>query len=137
MIKEILFRAAERTKIQTIFVSNQSLQLPPSLFIKRVQVSYGFDVADNKIAQSVESGDLVVTADIPLADLVIAREGIALNPRGELYSKDNIKQRLSIRNFNEQLRGGGVDIGGPAKLTQRDSHAFAKQLDQLLCRVSI
>ncbi|MBS0358497.1 MAG: YaiI/YqxD family protein [Proteobacteria bacterium] len=131
-IKEILFRAVKRTKIHMTLVANQPINLPESPFIKRIQVSAGFDVADKKIVDMMEPGDLVITADIPLADAVIDKGGIALNPRGELYSKDNIKQRLSMRNFNEQLRGSGVIAGGPAKLHPREIQAFANSLDRFL-----
>ncbi len=132
VIKEILFRAADRTKTQLILVANQPLRSPPSPFIKKMQVSSGFDVADNQIVLNMQAGDLVITADIPLADAVIDKGGIALNPRGELYSKGNIKQRLSIRNFSEQLRSTGVVTGGPARLSKKEIQAFANRLDQFL-----
>lgn len=131
-IKEILFRAANRTKTITTLVANQPLFIPPSPFIKTIQVSPGFDVADNYIVQHVQAGDLVITADIPLADAVIDKNGFALNPRGELYSKHNIKQRLAVRNFSEGLRSSGIMTGGPAKLSQREIQAFANSLDQFL-----
>lgn len=131
-IKEILFRAAERTHIPVTLVANQPLRTPPSRYIKSLQVPPGFDVADNKIAQQVETGDLVITADIPLAAQVIERGGHALNPRGEFYTPDNIKERLSMRNFMDELRGGGMDTGGPAPLNQGDRQAFANQLDRFL-----
>lgn len=135
VIKEILFRAAIRTKTLTILVANQAMRTPSSLFIKTKQVSAGFDVADNYIVQTMQHGDLVITADIPLANEVIDKGGMALNPRGELYSKENIKQRLSIRDFNEQLRSSGINAGGPAALSKRDIQTFANCLDQLLtCR---
>ncbi len=132
VIKDILFRAAIRTKTQTILVANQLIRIPPSPFIKNMLVGSGFDVADNQIVKSMEAGDLVITADIPLADGVIDKGGIALNPRGELYSKDNIKQRLSIRNFNEAVRSSGVNTGGPAVINKRDLQTFANALDSLL-----
>jgi uncharacterized protein len=132
IIKEILFRAANRTKISMIFVSNHPIFIPSSPFITRIQVNSGFDVADNKIVQSVESGDLVITADIPLADGVIDQGAIALNPRGELYSKSNIKERLSIRNFSTDLRNSGTKTGGPATITKKEIQSFANHLDRLL-----
>ena len=132
VIKEILFRAAGRLQIQLTLVANKLLYCPPSPYIRAVQVPAGFDVADNKIAQLVEPGDLVITADIPLAADVIACGGHALNPRGEFYTKDNIQERLTMRNFMEGLRGSGVETGGPPTLSQSDRQAFAKQLDKFL-----
>ncbi len=134
VIKDILFRAAERAKVSVTLVANQPLRTPPSLYIKTCQVSAGFDVADNYIAQQVQAGDLVITADIPLAAQVIERKGHALNPRGELYTVDNIRQRLGMRNFMEELRNSGVMTGGPASLNHSDRQAFANQLDRLLSR---
>lgn len=136
MVKNILYRAALRTKTLLILVSNQILQTPPSVYIKKIRVSPGFDVADNEIVDKMESGDLVITADIPLADAVVAKGGIALNPRGVLYSESNIKQRLSIRDFNEQLRSSGIRTGGPAKLSQREVQAFANCLDRILATIN-
>lgn len=133
-VKEILFRAAIRTKTSLILVANQPLSILTSPFIKTVQVLGGFDVADQYIADHMNSGDLVITADIPLADAVVSKNGIALNPRGELYSKENIKQKLSIRNFNEAVRSSGMQTGGPAKLTQREVAEFANCLDRILSR---
>jgi uncharacterized protein YaiI (UPF0178 family) len=133
-IKEILYRAAERAEIELTLVANQPLATPRSRFIRTVQVPKGFDVADNRIAQEVSSGDLVVTADIPLAAEVIAKGGHALNPRGELYSPENIRERLAMRNFMDELRSAGVDTGGPAPLGQADRQAFANQLDRLLAK---
>lgn len=132
VIKEILFRAAERTKIETTLVANQLLRVPPSPYIRALQVPAGFDVADNRIAQEVQPGDLVITADIPLAAQVIEREGFALNPRGEFYTRDNIRERLTMRNFMEELRGSGVDISGPSAFSQSDRQSFAAQLDRFL-----
>lgn len=132
VIKEILFRAAERTKIETTLVANQLLRVPPSPYIRALQVPAGFDVADNRIAQEVQPGDLVITADIPLAAQVIEREGFALNPRGEFYTRDNIRERLTMRNFMEELRGSGVDISGPSSFSQSDRQSFAAQLDRFL-----
>ena len=137
MIKEILFRAAGRMQIQLTLVANKLLYCPPSKYIRAMQVPAGFDVADNKIAQQMEPGDLVVTADIPLAADVIARGGHALNPRGEFYTRDNIQERLTMRNFMEGLRGSGVETGGPPTLSQSDRQAFAKQLDKFLSRHAI
>jgi uncharacterized protein YaiI (UPF0178 family) len=134
VIKEILFRAADRMKIQLTLVANKMLYCPPSQFIRAMQVPAGFDVADNKIAQLVEAGDLVITADIPLAADVITRGGLALNPRGELYTKDTIQERLTMRNFMDGLRGSGVETGGPPALSQKDRQTFANQLDRLLAR---
>ena len=134
VIKEILFRAAERTKITTTLVANKLLRVPPSPYIKALQVPSGFDVADNKIVQELEAGDLVITADIPLAAQVIEKGGHALNPRGEFYSKANIAERLAMRNFMEELRGSGVDISGPNSFSQADRHAFARELDRFLLK---
>jgi len=134
VIKEILFRAADRTKIQLTLVANKMLYCPPSPYIRAMQVPAGFDVADNKIAQLVEPGDLVITADIPLAADVIARGGHALNPRGEFYTRDTIQERLTMRNFMDGLRSSGVETGGPPTLSQKDRQAFANQLDKFLAR---
>ena len=134
VIKEVLFRAADRAQVPTILVANQLIRTPASRFIRAVQVPAGFDVADNHIVQSVESGDLVVTADIPLAALVIERGAHALNPRGEFYTPDSIKQRLSMRNFLEELRSSGVNTGGPAVISLKDRQDFANQLDKFLTR---
>ena len=134
VIKEILFRAAERVGIQVTLVANQPLSTPRSNYISTVQVPPGFDVADNHIAQQVVESDLVVTADIPLAADVIAKGALALNPRGELYTEANIRQRLTMRDFMETLRSSGVDTGGPAALSQADRQRFANQLDRLLAQ---
>ena len=134
VIKEILFRAAERTKVQVTFVANQSIQIPASHHINFIQVSQGFDVADNEIVKRMDSGDLVITSDIPLAADVIEKDGIALSPRGELYTADNIRARLNMRDFMETLRASGVNTGGPPALNQGDRKAFAKHLDQFLTR---
>lgn len=133
IIKEVLYRAANRTKICLILVANQPLTTPPSIYIKKIQVAAGFDVADNYIAQNVEPGDLVITADIPLANSVIENHGYALNPRGELYTKSNIKERLSMRNLREDLRSSGmISGGGPASLNKKDLQTFANALDRFL-----
>jgi uncharacterized protein len=134
VIKEILFRAAEKRKIQLTLVANKMLYCPPSQYIRAMQVPAGFDVADNKIAELVEPGDLVITADIPLAADVIARGGHALNPRGEFYTKDTIRERLTMRDFMDSLRGSGVDTGGPPVFGQSDRQAFANQLDKFLAK---
>lgn len=134
VIKEILFRASTRTKIVLILVSNQAISIPSSPYISRMQVPAGFDVADNKILESMQAHDLVITADIPLAAGVIERNGIALNPRGELYSHTNIKERLSIRNFSTDLRSSGTRTGGPSVLSKRDIQNFANNLDKVLAK---
>jgi uncharacterized protein len=131
VIKEILFRAAIRTKTVLILVSNQAISAPASLYITRVQVPAGFDVADNKILENIECGDLVVTADIPLAAAVVEKGGIALNPRGELYSNANIKERLSMRNFSSDLRSSGVVTGGPSMISKKEIQNFANNLDKI------
>lgn len=135
VIKEIIFRAAERRQIQTILVANQMLRTPPSKYIRAIQVSSGFDVADAHIVDELTAGDLVITADIPLASLVLARGAHALNPRGEMYTTATIQERLTMRNFMEELRGAGVQTGGPSAFSQADRQAFANQLDRFLARV--
>ena len=134
VIKEILFRAAERRQLQLTLVANKLLYCPPSKFIRAIQVPAGFDVADNKIVQMVEVGDMVITADIPLAAEVIARGGHVLDPRGELYTRDTIRERLTMRNFMDGLRSSGVETGGPPTLSQSDRQAFANQLDKFLAQ---
>jgi uncharacterized protein len=134
VIKEILFRVAERVKLPVTLVANQPMRVPPSRFIRMLQVGAGFDVADREIVARVEPGDLVVTADIPLAADVIAKGGHALNPRGEMYSVETIRSRLDMRDFMETLRASGVNTGGPPTLHQRDRQAFANQLDRFLHR---
>jgi uncharacterized protein len=134
-IKEILFRVAKRLSIETTLVANQPLQIPASPYIKSVQVRSGFDVADGYIVQALQPNDLVITADIPLAAEAIAKGAVALNPRGEFYSTDNIRERLSLRNFMDELRSGGVDTGGPPAFSQRDCQAFANQLDRFLAKL--
>lgn len=134
VIKEILFRAAERTQIPLTLVANQYIKTPPSKVITSLQVSSGFDVADNEIVARVSAGDLVITADIPLADEVISKQAQALSPRGELYTKSNIKSRLNMRDFMDTLRSSGVHTGGPAALSQADRKAFASHLDSILAR---
>lgn len=133
-IKDILFRAAERAQVPLTLVANRYLRTPPSRFIEAIQVPGGFDVADAAIVERVRAGDLVVTQDIPLAALAIDKDALALNPRGELYTRDSIAQRLSMRNFMDELRGAGVDTGGPAAFHQRDRQNFANALDRWLAR---
>ncbi len=134
VIKEILYRAAERKKLQLILIANQPLRVPPSKFIQTLTVSGGFDVADDEIVKRCEAGDLVITADIPLAAEVIAKGGQALSPRGELFTKDNIRGRLNVRDFMDTMRASGVQSGGPPPLNQRDRMAFANHLDRILAR---
>lgn len=136
VIKDILFRAAERTATETTLVANQYIRVPPSQYIRAVQVSAGFDVADNEIVQRCEAGDLIITADIPLASEVIDKGACALNPRGERYSKANIRARLNMRDFMETLRSSGVHTGGPPPLGQQERKAFADQLDRWLVQAA-
>lgn len=137
VIKEILFRVAERCQIITTLVANKLLRTPPSRFIKAIQVPSGFDVADQEIVRLLRPGDLVITADIPLAAEVLERGGHALNPRGEFYTLDNIQQYLTMRKFFEELRDSGVETGGPATFSQHDRHTFAAQLDRYLQKCCI
>lgn len=130
VIRDILFRAAERAGVQVTLVANQWLRTPPSRHIRALQVQGGYDVADDAIAERAAPGDLVVTQDIPLAARVIERGAQAISPRGEPYTADNIAERLSMRNFMDELRGAGVQTGGPAALHARDRQAFANQLDR-------
>lgn len=134
VIKEIIFRAAERLQLPTTLVANQMLRTPPSRFVTAVQVPKGFDVADNYIVDQVIAGDLVVTGDIPLAALVIAKAAHALNPRGEMYTTANIAERLAMRNFMADLRDSGVETGGPNAFSQADRQAFGNALDRFLTR---
>jgi uncharacterized protein YaiI (UPF0178 family) len=134
VIKEILYRAAQRTGMQVTLVANQALQVPRSPHIKTVQVASGFDVADDEIVKRVEAGDLVITSDIPLAAEVIEKGGHALSPRGELYSTENIGPRLNMRDFLDTMRASGVDTGGPPALNQGDRQAFANHLDTFITR---
>ena len=134
VIKEIIFRAAERLQISTILVANQMLRTPPSRYIRAIQVPSGFDVADRHIVDQLAPGDLVITADIPLASGVIERGAHALNPRGELYTVANIRERLTMRNFMEELRSAGVETGGPAAFSQADRQAFGNALDRFLAK---
>ena len=133
-IKEILFRAAERTGIALTLVANHEIRIKPSRHISFLRVAAGFDVADNEIVRRLEAGDLVITGDIPLAAEIIENHGHALSPRGELFTRDNIKARLTMRDLMESLRASGVDSGGQAPLNQTDRKAFADQLDRMLAR---
>ena len=134
VIKEILFRAADRVAVQVILVANQAIGVPRSRHIRSIQVASGFDVADNYIVQQAKEGDLVITADIPLASEAIDKGCLALNPRGELYTTENIRQRLNIRDFMDTMRSSGVDTGGPPAFSKADRMAFANQLDRLLAQ---
>jgi hypothetical protein len=136
VIKDILFRAANRTGTLVTLVANQPIQVPASEFIRTVQVSSGFDVADNEIVKRLAPGDLVITADIPLAAEVIAKGGFALNPRGELYTEDNVRARLNMRDFMDTLRASGINTGGPPAINQRDRQEFGNSLDRFLSRSS-
>ena len=134
VIKEILYRAADRLSVPVTLVANQFLEVPRSRYIFSIQVAAGFDVADNHIVQQAKTGDLVITEDIPLAAEVVAKGCQALSPRGDLYTEDNIRQRLSMRDFMDTLRNSGVDTGGPASFSQADRQAFANQLDRLVAK---
>lgn len=134
VIKEILYRVADRVQMPVTLVANQLLRVPPSRFIRSVQVPAGADVADKEIVRLLAPGDLVVTGDIPLAAEVLNKGGFALNPRGEFYTNDNIAQMLTMRAFMDELRGSGVDTGGPAAFSQSDRQHFANSLDRHLAR---
>ena len=134
VVKEILFRAAQRTGVQLTLVANQFLRVPAAANISMIQVAQGFDVADNEIVKRAGAGDLVITSDIPLAAEVIDKGAYALSPRGEWYSTDNIRARLNMRDFMDTLRSSGVDTGGPPALNQADRQAFANHLDSFLTR---
>lgn len=131
-IREILFRAAERTKIPVAFVTNQRLQLPPSPFLTLTQVPAGPDIADDEIVARCAPADLVITADIPLAARIVEKGSYALDPRGKLYDKENIRQILSMRDFMDSLRGSGIETGGPAGPGPREKSLFANHLDQII-----
>lgn len=133
-IKDILIRAAERAKVPLTFVANQPVLTPRSRYIKSIQVASGVDEADDEIVRHLAGDDLVITADIPLAAAVIEKGGRALNPRGELYTLENIKARLNMRDFMDTLRSSGIHTGGPAPLTKRDRQAFAGHLDRILAQ---
>jgi len=134
VIKEILFKAAQRTGVSLTLVANQPVRIPPSPLINLLHVASGFDVADNEIVKRLVAGDLVITSDIPLAAEAIANGGCALSPRGELYTKDNIKGRLTMRDFLDTMRASGIDTGGPPPLSQSDRKLFADHLDRLLAK---
>ena len=135
VIKEILFRAAERTSTPCTLVANQPMRVPPSPLITALQVASGFDVADNEIVRRAAEGDLVITSDIPLAAEVIDKGAAALSPRGELYTRENIRGRLNMRDFLDTMRASGMETGGPPALSQTDRQQFANHLDRLLARV--
>jgi len=137
LIKEILFRAVTRTQTPIILVSNQLLYTPSSALIKTVRVAAGLDVADQYIVDKLQPNDLVITADIPLAAAVVAKEASALNPRGELYTKENVKQRLAVRDLAADLRSSGVMTGGPTAITKKEIQLFANALDRFLTRKRI
>lgn len=132
VIKEILFRAAKRVRVPLVLVANKPLSTPASRYIRSMVVAAGLDVADATIVELLQPGDLVITADIPLAAQVVDKGGHALNPRGELYDVDNIRERLAMRDLMDELRGSGIDTGGPAPFRQQDRSAFANQLDRFL-----
>ena len=136
VIKDILFKAAERTGVLLTLVANKSIRIPTSSYVKFLLVSSGLDVADNEIVNRLEVGDLVITSDIPLAAEVVEKGGFALNPRGDMYTTENIKERLSTRDFMDTLRSSGIDTGGPSALSKRDRQSFANHLDQLLRKYS-
>ncbi len=133
-IRSILFKAVQRTGVPMAFVANQVIPIPPSANVEMIQVPSGLDAADNEIVKQMAAEDLVITADIPLAAEVIEKGGLALNPRGELYTEDDIRSRLSLRDFMDTLRSGGVETGGPPPFSPRDKQAFANQLDKWLTR---
>ena len=133
-IKEVLYRAAKRTEIALVLVANAVLSIPGSRFISTIRVDQGFDQADDYIVQHMSANDLVITADIPLAAHVVANNGIALNPRGEIYTENNIKQRLGLRDMRENIRGSGVNIGGPSTFSTKEKTAFANALDKILAK---
>lgn len=134
VIKDILFRSAERTAVQVTLVANRPVRIPSSKYISFIQVSAGLDVADNEIVKGLKSGELVITSDIPLAAEVVEKGGCALSPRGELYTAEDIRSRLSMRDFMDSLRASGIDTGGPPALNKSDRQAFASQLDKILAR---
>ena len=134
VIKDILYKAAERTELQLTLVANSSLRVPKSPFIRFIHVPKGPDKADEEIVNQVVPEDLVITADIPLAAQIVEKGALALNPRGEVYTENNIQERLSTRDFLESLRLNGVETGGPPALTAQDKQAFANKLDQILTR---
>ncbi|OCG18012.1 hypothetical protein A9G24_02700 [Gilliamella sp. App6-5] len=134
-IKEILYRVANRKAINVVLIANQRLYLPSSPYIKSLQVEKGFDVADNKIIELVKKNDLVITSDIPLASEVLNKGALVLTPRGEQYTLDTIKERLTMRDFMETMRASGIQSKGPSPFSNRDREKFANQLDILICRI--
>jgi uncharacterized protein len=134
VIKEILFKAAKRTEVETTLVANQTISIPTSPYIKFLLVPSGFDVADNEIVKQCNTGDLVITADIPLAAEIIEKGGHALNPRGEMYSANSIKAKLTMRDFAETMRSSGIQMGGPSAFNKSDRMAFANELDKFLTK---
>ena len=137
VIKEILFRAADRLQVQVTLVANKLLHTPRSPYVDAIRVAGGFDVADGEIVQRMQAGDLVITADIPLAALVVDKGGHVIDPRGELLDHDNIQERLTVRNFMDELRSAGVDTGGPAVVGHKDRQAFANSLDRFFSALDL
>lgn len=135
VVREILFKAAQRTGVQLTLIANQMVRVPSVPNIKALQVSSGFDVADNEIVRRAEKGDLVITSDIPLAAELIAKGALALNPRGELYTTETVRSKLNMRDFMDTMRSSGVHTGGSAAYGQREKQAFANQLDRYLARL--
>jgi len=133
-VKEVVFRASERRGVRVTLVANRSMHVPRSELVDLIVVPQGFDVADERIVDELSSGDLVVTADVPLAAAVLERGGHAVNPRGEMYTEENIGERLSVRDFMDELRSTGVETGGPAAFGKKDVQAFSNQLDRFLTR---
>lgn len=133
-VKDILFRLAERTEITVTLVANQAMRLPVSPFIQLIQVGHGADIADDEIVNKCEAGDLIITADIPLAARIVEKGALALDPRGKIYDQNNIGQILSMRNFMDELRGSGVETGGPSSFGQKERFKFANELDKLIAQ---
>lgn len=131
-VKEILFRVAERNKIRVTLVANRLMRVPKSPYVGSIQVPDGFDMADREIARLAEAGDLVVSADIPLASAVVEKGGLVLGPRGEIYDAENIREALSVRNFMDEIRGAGVETGGPSPFTRTDVEKFSNRLNRIL-----
>ena len=133
-VKEILYRVANRAQVPLTLIANRMLRVPPSPWIRALQVPGGFDVADQRIAEEAQAGDLIITADVPLAAQVIAKGAVVIDPRGELLNASNIQERLTMRNFLDGLRSSGVETGGPPALSSADRQSFANQLDRLLAK---
>ena len=134
VIKEILFRLADRAEVVVTLVANQALSIPESIYVRAMQVAQGFDVADDEIVKRAEQGDIVITSDIPLADECITKGCFVLSPRGEQFSKDTIKSKLTMRDFLDTLRGSGEQSGGPPPFSQADRREFANQIDRLVAK---